>query len=869
MKLVPGGSLVPLIDRYTHDPRAAARLVAEAAEAVAHAHARGILHRDLKPANILVDQEGHPHVTDFGLAKRVEADVELTQSGAILGTPAYMSPEQATGRRGSVTTASDFYGLGAVLYALLTGRAPFGGDSVVETIDAVRHRPPEPPRRLNAAVPRDLETICLKCLEKDPRRRYPTAQALADDLVAWLESRPIAARRVGTAERAWLWCKRRPAVAGLSAATVVATLAGLAFGVWQWSAALRNARIADASAYVARVKSLQARTSEEAALRSAQEAKLSTRIAYNGVDDLMTDVAAVDLADIPQMAPARILLLEKARKAYERLREENANREDAELLWVSAKCQGRLGDIQAMLGQFREAEASYRDAIGRLGSLAQDYPAGAQSGHDPVREGLGWDILRDLVRTRLGFSVLLKNLYRLDEAEDQFRQAVASGQPLDASGDSSDGGLLAEIDYQQGVLLARDAELRGSLSSPKSPEFRASKEAYQRAIRRQKDLAKEGLSRDEAGRDAVQQRAKLARFRNNLGKLLQAEGRYEEAENEFRQVLDTVPVSERSPGPRWQRARAAHNLGALLLSHNEGAPVKEPKTRALQGREHIEAAKDLLEGLQRESPEVPQYREELAEAYTNLGRIEQNKQQRAQAVDQLHRAAALSDQLVGESPNVPKYRVQSAEICRLLASNLSTPDDMARAEVYALRAIDHLTALAGRYRDIPSYLRAALGSAELQRAKVLAWRKEFDRAREAAERAVEHHQAALNSSPESPKYREKLRNDYLALSIIRLQLRDVAGAARAAEELPRISPDHPTSDLQAAVLLIECATVSPDQRVHFYDRAMNVLVQGVDRQVLGRELLDQDALKSLRDRPDFRLMRMDLAMPPDPFARGD
>ena len=138
MKLVEGGNLAEQLDAFKDDPKAAATLLAETAEAVHHAHMRGILHRDLKPANILVDAEGHPHVTDFGLAKRVEADVEMTASGAILGTPAYMSPEQAAGHRGTITTATDVYGLGAILYALLTGKAPFGGDSVIDTLDAVR-----------------------------------------------------------------------------------------------------------------------------------------------------------------------------------------------------------------------------------------------------------------------------------------------------------------------------------------------------------------------------------------------------------------------------------------------------------------------------------------------------------------------------------------------------------------------------------------------------------------------------------------------------------------------------------------------------------------------------------------------------------
>ena len=150
----------------------------------------------------------------------------MTASGAIMGTPASMSPEQANGQRGTITTATEVDGLGAILYALLTGKAPFVGESLVDTLDAVRPRAAEPPRARHATSPRDLETICLKCLEKDPRRRYASAQALADDLHAWLDSRPIAARRVGGGERAWLWCKRKPVVAALAAAVWLAVVVG-------------------------------------------------------------------------------------------------------------------------------------------------------------------------------------------------------------------------------------------------------------------------------------------------------------------------------------------------------------------------------------------------------------------------------------------------------------------------------------------------------------------------------------------------------------------------------------------------------------------------------------------------------------------
>jgi WD40 repeat protein len=230
MKLVDGGNLTLRVAEFSADPCSAARLVAAVARAIHHAHERGILHRDLKPSNILLDEQGQPHVSDFGLAKRVEDDGELTQSGAILGTPSYMAPEQASGHRSAITTATDVYGLGAVLYALLTGRPPFQADSVLETIEKVKLHEPDPPSGVNRRVNRDLQTICLKCLEKDPERRYRTAQDLADDLERWVRGVPIAARRARLVEQAWRWCRRNPrATAVLVAMTALAFIATVGF----------------------------------------------------------------------------------------------------------------------------------------------------------------------------------------------------------------------------------------------------------------------------------------------------------------------------------------------------------------------------------------------------------------------------------------------------------------------------------------------------------------------------------------------------------------------------------------------------------------------------------------------------------------
>jgi hypothetical protein len=250
MKRIEGTSLAANLSGYRDRPRETARLVATVARAVHHAHERGVLHRDLKPSNILLDPHGEPHLTDFGLAKRLEADAALlTGSGDILGTPAYMAPEQAGGQRGEVTTATDVHGLGALLYALLTGHAPFRGESVADTLVQVRGGSPEPVNKSNARVPRDLETVCMRCLEREPARRYASADAVADELERWIKGEPIAARPVGKLERGFMWCRRNPAVAGLTTSVATALILGtsistvLAFRANDQAAAERRQRV--------------------------------------------------------------------------------------------------------------------------------------------------------------------------------------------------------------------------------------------------------------------------------------------------------------------------------------------------------------------------------------------------------------------------------------------------------------------------------------------------------------------------------------------------------------------------------------------------------------------------------------------------
>ncbi len=232
MRFVEGGQLDEVVRRAPVSIRQAAELIAKVARTVHYAHEHRILHRDIKPGNILLDRKGEPHLTDFGLARLVETESTMTRTMEVLGTPSYMSPEQAVGNNAAISNATDVYGLGAVFYQLLTGQPPFAGGATYETIKLLLDTEPKQPRLLNPKIDRDLSTICLKCLEKDPKRRYSSALALAEDLERWLKHEPIQARHTGVFARGKKWVQRNPTSA-LLVACVVALAAAASWIVWK------------------------------------------------------------------------------------------------------------------------------------------------------------------------------------------------------------------------------------------------------------------------------------------------------------------------------------------------------------------------------------------------------------------------------------------------------------------------------------------------------------------------------------------------------------------------------------------------------------------------------------------------------------
>jgi tetratricopeptide (TPR) repeat protein len=318
LEFVDGGTLAGRLARGPMSSREAAGLVEILARAMHLAHSRNVVHRDLKPANILLTADGTPKITDFGLARQLDADSGETQAGAVMGTPSYMAPEQASGYAHLAGPAADVYALGAILYACLTGQPPFKGKTAVETLDLVRTAEPPPPSRLAAGVPLDLETIGLKCLRKQPEERYASAAELADELTRFQRGVPILARPVGPIERGVRWCRRNLLVTGLIAATAVALVAGTVVSVWMAVVATERAdKIESINKALGRANEEKSQAATEA-IEQARIADEQSQLAYQTLESVIFDVQK-KLEAVPNAQRVRGDLLQTALAGLERL----------------------------------------------------------------------------------------------------------------------------------------------------------------------------------------------------------------------------------------------------------------------------------------------------------------------------------------------------------------------------------------------------------------------------------------------------------------------------------------------------------------------------------------------------------------------
>ena len=493
-------------------PQLAARMTETLAGAVQHAHDRGILHRDIKPGNILMEAPQDAtdeaavkgiRLTDFGLA-RIEQDAsDQTVSTAIIGTPAYMAPEQAASRREEIGVATDVYALGATLYHLLTGRPPIVGASQVETLAAITQVDPVEPARFQPDLPRDLNAICLKCLEKEPARRYATASALQADLQRFLRGETVVAHPVGPSQRLMKWCRRNPGLAALTATSVIAVLATLvtaAVGWWLTSAALATA---------------------EQRNRETKEA----------VDKYFVAISDNQLLAAPGLKPLRQELLGNALDYYQRFLDQH--RDDAKLSDDLRATHVRIGEIHEELGDYRAARSAFDQALELVERNRVDDP------DDPSTLFMQGMILRKLAQLDRHSGQLPEAMARIDEAIEIHRGLAEASYEV------------AKNDEQLGLLLSNKAsavQLQGDI--PQAEQlFRESEEIFERLALQQPDEPRwRFLFAQSQGNRSIMQR--------HMGQVAESQALLEEALQVYRGLVEDDPAD-----PAYQL-----NLGKALAN---------------------------------------------------------------------------------------------------------------------------------------------------------------------------------------------------------------------------------------------------------------------------------------------------------------
>ncbi len=725
MAYIDGESLAQRVARGPIAPREASALLCDIASGVQYAHQSGIVHRDLKPANILLTTDGVPKITDFGLAKRLDAD-GLTATGDILGTPAYMAPEHALGVRSEPEVLGDIYSLGAILYCLLTGRPPFQAASAVETMKQVVEQEPVAPRSMNPAIDRDIETICLKCLEKEPSRRYQSASDLRDDLQRYLSNQPIQARQVSRVERMWRWCKRRPLVAMLAAVSsllAISLIAALAVGnVYQ--AKLRHK--ADDSATTARAQAdlalaslerivfdIQRKLEHVPAAQSVRREMLlsvieqldrvASNLATQDLADHHTAVAHVELGDIylsigshegiSGEEQARVAY-ETANKAFQRMHETDPRNDF--FLHNLAISYGKLAKVEQARGTLNKAVHFQSLGLEHLKNLHQSYPKNETYAASLAAAASS---LGELEFNR-------GNVQKARELQEQSRRILLPLSQNEAPSNAHRRSLavvhnfLGTIYLRQSKLqLAKESyeaslELREALAGDSHSHDNLESQ-YDLAIglRRYGDVLLEQADIEQAGRfyqrslDVIVRAAtadpshrvvqqQLATSHSKVGELALRMGQVAKATRHFEQVeqIDAELV-RRHPDSfldRMDLAAAKQTLGDALMRTGDLAAAKRLYTEAFA----------ILDDLRSESDESSLVLENYLATCLRLGEISQRTGDLDAAAQWYERDLALERELVAKTPNdhakwrgvsvglgrVGDLKLQQLDIDRALAS---------------------------------------------------------------------------------------------------------------------------------------------------------------------------------------------------------
>jgi serine/threonine-protein kinase len=648
LEFVDGGCLS---DRLIDQPlpiREAAELVRKLALAMASAHEHGIVHRDLKPANVLMTKDGEPKITDFGLAKKLEEDSGATRAGSIMGTPSYMAPEQAEGRPDLVGPHSDVYALGAILYDLLTGRPPFRGTTVLETLTQVRLVDPVPPARLLPQMPRDLETICLKCLNKEAVRRYHSARALAEDLRRFLAGEPIKARPVSSLERAWKWSKRNPAKAGLFAVSVLSVLMMGVFLI--------------AYAGVQSKRRVEAERLRAEADQQRDRAKARFKDARDAVDQMLTRIGEERLEDVPGMDKVRRDLLLKAAAFYQRfLQEEDPAPEVRQEAALAAR---KVGDILAQLGRVADAEASLRRSLSLTEKLVEE---------DPDTPGYR----EDLAATSINLANLLRVNRRLKEADRAYARAINFNQKLVAErpGDVGRRRELSKAHYNRALL-------EEALGRPAAAAL---------SLREAREL-QEKLAEELPGDPALKQ--ELARAWTVYGRV--KSGQPDEAEKALRRGLgileSMVKDAPENRATRQELLLACNQLGDLLHGRrpSEAGPL-------------FARAVVLGRGLVRDYPTVPDYQQELAAGLNGLALWHLAAGRRDEADKAFAEAVRLKGRLASSYPDRLDFRLDLAKSQGNVGLSQQTAGRVGQAREAYRRAVTTLRELAEEHPDVAAY----------------------------------------------------------------------------------------------------------------------------------------------------------------------